>query len=267
MAAFVGGFFMLKQILATKRHMTQGWTKDGLRIPMTVVMADTCVVMGKATVDGRITLGNGVKKLKNVKKPQRSQLEKAGFSFGVTRIKEVMADSGDQETLTPGTKIVPSSVLTVGDIVKVTGTSKGKGFTGVVKRHGFAGGPRTHGQSDRERAPGSLGSGTTPGRVFRNKRMAGRAGNEQVTTLGLQVVALNDQTGEITLKGIVPGTMNSPVMITKVSEGKFDGLIVQEAASVMTAAPVVEEVAPTEEKQEEVVSAEVQAPAQETVTE
>src|SRR5258708_8836254 len=119
------------------------------------------------------------------------------------------------------------SVLKIGGLVKVTGVSKGKGFTGVVKRHGFAGGPRTHGQSDRERAPGSIGSGTTPGRVYRNKRMAGRSGNENVSVLNLPIIGVSDATGEIWIKGIVPGTINSPVTLTKTGEKAFEGLTLE----------------------------------------
>ncbi len=102
----------------------------------------------------------------------------------------------------------------VGDIVTVKGVSKGKGFAGVVKRHGFAGGPRTHGQSDRERARGSSGQTTTPGRVYRGKRMAGRMGGETVTTKGLKVLGINEK--EIAIIGAIPGHRGTLVRITKI---------------------------------------------------
>ncbi|KKU28967.1 MAG: 50S ribosomal protein L3 [Candidatus Amesbacteria bacterium GW2011_GWA2_47_11b] len=102
----------------------------------------------------------------------------------------------------------------VGDVVRVTGVSKGKGFAGVVKRHGFAGGPRTHGQSDRERAPGSIGQTTTPGRVYRGKRMAGRMGGEKVTTRGLKILEINEK--EMAIIGAAPGHRGSLVTVTKV---------------------------------------------------
>lgn len=215
---------MIHQLLATKRHMLQAWTKSGLRVPVTVLVADDCTVIGKATKDGYILVGSNVKKLKNVNKPQRSQLEKAGLSVGFRQMREIRADK-DSSELQAGTKISPASVLSVGDIVKVTGTSKGTGFTGVVKRHGFKGGPRTHGQDDRERAPGSIGAGTTPGRVYKNKRMAGRSGNAQVTVENLQVVAINSVTGEVWVKGLVPGAMNGMVLVTKVKAQEFEGLL------------------------------------------
>jgi large subunit ribosomal protein L3 len=238
---------MMKQIMATKSHMTQAWTKSGVRVPVTVVTANDCYVISSGKKEDRILVGQGTKKLHNVKKPQRNQLEKAGLSLGFRQVKELMVETGDKENLTAGTKISPSQVLKVGDVVKVTGKSKGKGFTGVVKRHGFKGGPRTHGQSDRERAPGSIGSGTTPGRVYKNKRMAGRSGNENVSVLGLRVVGLNDQTGEIMLKGIVPGAINGLMTITKTGEAEFEGLLesMVEIKEVETA-PVAE--TPVEEK-------------------
>ncbi len=231
---------MINQILATKRHMTQTWTKSGVRIPVTVLRANDCMVIGKATQAGRILVGVAQKKLKNVNKPQRNQLEKAGFSVGFTTMREICVD-GDDVNLAAGAKLDPTLVLSVGDIVKVTGTSKGMGFAGVVKRHGFAGGPRTHGQADRERAPGSIGAGTTPGRVYKNKRMAGRAGNEQVTVEGLQVVAINQATGEVWVKGLVPGAMNGTVLITKVESREFEGLVnepVQAVAEPQVQTPV-----------------------------
>ncbi|PWU23117.1 50S ribosomal protein L3 [Candidatus Cerribacteria bacterium 'Amazon FNV 2010 28 9'] len=216
---------MIQQLLATKSHMTQAWTASGVRIPVTIVNAANCTVVDMGKKDDRIVMGQGVKKLKNVAKPQRAQLEKNNVKTGFVKMREIVATAEDKTTLTPGTVMTPSQVFHIGDIVKVTGVSKGKGFTGVVKRHGFKGGPRTHGQSDRERAPGSIGSGTTPGRVYRNKRMAGRAGNEQVTTLGLTIVGISDSTGEIMLKGIVPGARGGVLTLTKTGESIFEGLL------------------------------------------
>src|SRR5207247_7959997 len=106
-----------------------------------------------------------------------------------------------------GDMIQVTSVFEPGDIIDVTGISKGKGFAGGVKRHHFKGGPRTHGQSDRERAPGSIGQTTTPGRVYRGKRMAGRMGNDRVTVRGLEVVAIDSEKHMLTIKGLVPGAI------------------------------------------------------------
>lgn len=108
--------------------------------------------------------------------------------------------------------------LKPGDVVQVRGTSKGKGFAGVVKRHHFKGGPRTHGQSDRERAPGSIGQTTTPGRVYRGKRMAGRMGSDRVTIKNLLVLDIARDI--VTIKGLVPGARNNRLVITKTGEAK-----------------------------------------------
>lgn len=244
---------MLKQILATKSHMTQAWTKSGVRIPVTVVVADDCYVAMESKKENRIVAGQGLKKLKNVAKPQRSQLSKAGLSFGLRHFKELEVSAEKKGDFALGSKINADQVLKVGDIVTVIGTSKGKGFTGVVKRHGFAGGPRTHGQSDRERAPGSLGSGTTPGRVFRNKRMAGRSGNAQVSVLNLPIIKITD--GQIWIKGIVPGTINSPVVLTKTGEVEFEGLL----EKVIAAQEPTSEVVVAEEKTEVIEPAQEEA--------
>ena len=120
------------------------------------------------------------------------------------------------ETEKPGVQVNVSDVFTVGDAITVMGISKGKGFAGGVKRHHFQGGPKTHGQSDRERAPGSIGMTTTPGRVFKGKRMAGRMGNDRVTVKGLTVVSINAEKNILTVKGLVPGAKNSLLVIQKV---------------------------------------------------
>ncbi len=108
-----------------------------------------------------------------------------------------------------------AEVLNVGDEIKVRGTSRGKGFAGVVKRWKFAGGPKTHGQSDRERAPGSIGQTTTPGRVYKGKRMAGRMGGKKVTVRGLKVVEVKPEEKILIVKGLIPGAKGSKVTITK----------------------------------------------------
>ena len=105
--------------------------------------------------------------------------------------------------------------LKAGDIVKVTGFSKGKGFAGVVKRWGFAGGPRTHGQSDRLRAPGSIGQTTTPGRVHKGKKMPGHMGNDNITVIGLSIMDVNEKEKKILIKGLLPGYRGSNLLIRK----------------------------------------------------
>ncbi|MBM3205468.1 50S ribosomal protein L3 [Candidatus Shapirobacteria bacterium] len=107
-----------------------------------------------------------------------------------------------------------------GDLLKVTGWSKGKGFTGVVKRWGFAGGPKTHGQSDRQRAPGSIGQTTTPGRVFKGKKMAGRSGGAKVTISGLVLMEIEEKEKLLLIKGLLPGNINGQLIVKKDKEFK-----------------------------------------------
>ena len=107
-----------------------------------------------------------------------------------------------------------------GEIVDVSGKSKGRGFAGTMKRHGFGGGPRTHGQSDRQRAPGSIGGGTTPGKVFKGLKMSGHMGNRRVTSKGLEVVKVDPERNLLMVKGGIPGGPNSPVTIRKTGKSK-----------------------------------------------
>lgn len=115
-----------------------------------------------------------------------------------------------------GDQIKFTDILTVGDKLKVTGTSKGKGFAGVVKRHGFKGvGGQTHGQSDRQRAPGSIGMRTTPGRVWKGHRMAGHMGTDTVSIRNLRVIAFDEATQIVTVSGTIPGARHSLIKLTK----------------------------------------------------
>lgn len=153
---------------------------------------------------------------KNINKPQLGELQKAGIKTPLRFFAEfrlVPSNPGLEENnkmiqlgdvkLQVGDEIKPPIFFKKGDMLTVTGVTKGKGFQGVVKRHGFAGGPRTHGQSDRERAPGAIGQTTTPGRIFRGKRMAGRMGQETVTIKNLEVIEVRDD--GVLIKGLVPG--------------------------------------------------------------
>ena len=130
--------------------------------------------------------------------------------------REMTREVRTEETMEAGTEIKVEDVLKSGDMVDVAGITKGHGFTGVVKRYGFAGGPRTHGQSDRERAPGSSGSTTTPGRVYKGKRRAGRMGNDRVKVRNLEVLEIEPEKRLITVKGAVPGAKNGLVEVIKV---------------------------------------------------
>jgi large subunit ribosomal protein L3 len=145
-------------------------------------------------------------KITAVKGEMQLFFDEAGRSFPVT--------------LLAGKEAKLAEVFKPGDWVTVVGISKGKGFAGVVKRHGFAGGPRTHGQSDRERAPGSIGSTTTPGRVLRGKRMAGRLGHTQTTVKNLLVAKVDEEKNVLYVRGAVPGVKKGLLTLKKAEKVK-----------------------------------------------
>lgn len=253
---------MLNDFFVTKIGMTQAWTKEGKRLAITRCALNPNIVVDtkvEDVVDSNaqkrqtkqatiLEVGHGRKKLKNMSKPLRSKLEKGGFSFGVAQIDGIRVADEAETIPQVGETISVDQVLTVGDVVKVQGVSKGRGFAGAVKRYGFAGGPRTHGQSDRERAVGSIGAGTTPGRVWPGKKMPGQYGQETKSVSGLVVVHIDTEAGEVWINGPVPGSMNSEVKITKLGKSK--------AIDLDTAASGINVVAP---KQEESTAQEAQA--------
>lgn len=221
---------MINAMLGIKKGMTSTYDSRGRRVGATVVELGPNYVTQVKQADGpdgysAIQLGFSTKK--SVKKPQIGHLKRAGIENKLRWLREIrVQNTGDSEQLAelkPGQEIKIGQVFSVGDAVKVTGVSKGRGFAGVVKRHGFAGGPKTHGQSDRHRAPGSIGAGTTPGRVYKGKRMAGHMGTATVSYRGLEVVAIDDGTSSITLKGGVPGAIGSLVTVENI--GKIRGYI------------------------------------------
>lgn len=212
---------MVQKIFAQKKSMRQVWSDNGKRMPVTQLsVAGNMVVrtVSQGENEARLQLAFGDKKMKNANNAQASLLKKLGATFGKRRYFETTSDA--VEGVNPGTEIKVEQVLAAGDIIKVTGTTKGLGFAGVVKRHGFAGGPRTHGQSDRERAPGAIGNRTTPGRVFKGKRMAGHGGAETQTLEHVVVVAVNPADQTIWVKGTIPGAFNSLVALRKNGSGE-----------------------------------------------
>ena len=198
--------------------MTSTYDSRGRRVGATIVEITPNFVTQLKTTEGKdeyngVQLGYGTSK--SVKKPQLGHGKKAGVEQPIRHFREIRDDQGDGGDLKPGQQLEVGQVFSIGDAVKVSGTSKGKGFAGVVKRHGFHGGPKTHGQSDRHRAPGSIGSGTTPGRVYKGKRMAGHMGNVQVSVRGLEVVGVDKEKNLLTVKGAVPGPTGGLLMVTK----------------------------------------------------
>src|SRR3989338_802779 len=196
--------------MGLKLKMTERFDKWEHRVPVTLIKADPNVILSQK--DGKVELGFG--RRKKVKKTQNAHVSVAGFAPRF--IKEVTTGesnfaSGDKVTV---------SVFEPGDLVKVTGITKGKGFAGGVKRWGFAGGPKTHGQSDRHRAPGSIGQTTTPGRVFKGKKMAGHMGVGKLTVTGLEVVNIDPAKNLLEVKGSVPGSRNGFLIIEKTGKLK-----------------------------------------------
>ena len=214
---------MIQVIFGNKIDQTQKFLSDGTRIPVTeIAVPDNTVVQVKTLEKDKYTslqIGLGTKK-----KPTKALLghgKKAGLGKAPQTIKEIrIAAEEIEKSPKVGDFLKIEEIFTVGDIVDVTGTSKGKGFAGVVKRHGFRGGPKTHGQSDRERAPGSIGQTTTPGRVYRGKRMAGRMGHEVVTIQNLKIVEIDAVNKKIFVSGVVPGVKNSLIRIVRTGKNK-----------------------------------------------
>jgi len=214
-------FMIMQALLGQKIGQSQKFLEDGTRIPVTMLnIAGNAIVQIKTEEKDKymaVQLGFGVKK--NPRPSILGHAKKAGLKTAPSFLQETRAGKADLETLPKvGDVLNAQDIFKPGDIVDVIGISKGKGFAGVVKRHHFKGGPRTHGQSDRERAPGSIGQTTTPGRVYKGKRMAGRMGQDKVTIENLQIA---DVTNDILLiKGLVPGGRNSMVLIKKIGENK-----------------------------------------------
>ena len=220
---------------------------QGTRVPVTVVKAGPCLVtqVKHQEKDGywAVQLGFGEKRTKHITKPMKGHLKGAAQGKTAPRfLREVRFK--DEPEFKVGDVVKVSSVLKPGDVIAVTGTSKGKGFAGVVKRWGFAGGPRTHGQSDRLRAPGSIGQGTDPGRVRKGKKMAGRMGNERVTIKNLQVVSVDEEAGEVMVSGPVPGKKGDLLMVVKIASGSLSDLKQEEVQ------PQIQEGEPEEEGNE-----------------
>jgi len=233
---------------------------EGRRVPVTKVVAGPCVVtqIKKEDKDGywAVQLGFGEKRIKNVTRPMQGHLRGVIKEQKAPRfLREIRLEN--EPTFKVGDIVSASEIFKVGDIIQVTGTSKGKGFAGVVKRWHFAGGPRTHGQSDRERAPGSIGQTTTPGRVLKGKKMAGRMGGERVTLKNLQIVSVNPETNEVEISGPVPGVTGGLLIVKKLSAGKLEG-IQEVQAQVVEGEPV------GEVKEGEVPAPTPEAPKEET---
>jgi large subunit ribosomal protein L3 len=197
-------------ILGKKIGMTQLY-RENLEIAVTAIEAGPCCVtqVKTAAKDKYNAVQIGFGESKKLTKPEKGHLKGNG---NYRYLRELRLD--DVKDYQVGQKI-DVTMFKPGDLVQIEGISKGKGFAGGVKRYHFRGGPKTHGQSDRHRAPGSVGSTTTPGRVFKGLRMAGHMGARKVTARNLEVVDIDQAKNIVLLKGAVPGAKGGLLLIEK----------------------------------------------------
>lgn len=205
----------MSAILGRKLGMTSIFTEDGQFVPVTVIEAGPCPVTQVKTKenDGYDAIQIGFEEVaeRKVNKPDAGHFAKAG-----TPAQRHLKEFRQLVDLVKAGDVVTVENFTTGDKIKVSATSKGKGFQGVVRRHHFGGvGMTTHGQSDRPRAPGSIGSSSYPSRVFKGMRMAGRMGGERITVRNLEILRILPDQNLILVKGSIPGAPNGIVEIVK----------------------------------------------------
>ena len=204
----------MKFILGKKIRMSQIFDKNNKVIPITLVDAGPCYVTQVKTEDkdgySAVQIGFEIKKDKHTNKAQQGHFKKTDIGNNLRYLREFQA-----EGLKVGDKI-DVSIFNPGEIIRVSGISKGKGFQGVVKRHGFSGAKATHGTKHNERAPGSIGS-AWPQRVFKGKRMAGRMGNDRITVEGLEIIEVDKDENLLAIKGALPGKQGTilEIVVTK----------------------------------------------------
>jgi len=205
-------------LLGEKVGMTQAWGEDGRIVPLTVVAVGANVVTALRTpqADGytAVQLAFGAIDPRRVTRPVSGQFRKADITPRRHIVEIRTADIGEY---TVG-QALGADVFAPGDFVDVTGVTKGKGFAGAMKRHGFGGLRATHGVDRKHRSPGSVGAGTTPGRVFRGTRMAGRMGNATQTTQNLRIHAIDVDRGLLLIRGAVPGAAGGLVIVRSASK-------------------------------------------------
>ncbi len=197
-------------ILGRKVGMTQIFAEDGTMVPVSVVSVEPNTVTALRTVerDGYTAVQVGAGTARKLTKPRLGQLK------GLPRVRNAREFRLDDASGYEIGQTLDVSLFTAGDSVDVTGVSKGKGFAGTIKRHHFRRGPETHG-SDSHRQPGSIGGGTSPGKVFKGTPMAGRMGNDRVTVKQAQIVRVDAERALLLVKGPVPGPRNSLIMVRK----------------------------------------------------
>lgn len=202
-------------LIGRKIGMTRIFNEDGVAVPVTVVEAGPCPVVQVKTeqTDGyrAVQLGFGTRKAKRSTKAEAGHASKAGLEGAPSVLREFAPAGGLEYELG---QAVTVEIFEAGDSVKVTGTSKGRGFQGGMKRHGFTGRPGSHGHP-KARIPGSIGPGTDPSRVIKGKKLPGQMGNVRTSVRNLKVVKVDPERNLLFLRGGVPGSRNSYVLITK----------------------------------------------------
>jgi len=209
----------IKGVLGEKLGMTQVWDADSRLIPVTVVQAGPCVVtqVRGTDTDGydAVQIAYGEINPRKVNQPMSGHFEKAGVTPRRHLVELRTSDAADYSV---GTEIT-ADIFEAGQKVDVSGTTKGKGFAGVMKRHGFKGVSASHGAHRNHRKPGSIGGGSTPGRVFKGMRMAGRMGGVRQTTANLVIHAVDADKGLLLIKGAVPGPRGGLVLVRSAAKG------------------------------------------------
>jgi len=241
----------MKFILGKKLEMTQVFRDNGEVVPVTRVKAGPCVVTQIKTKgkdrSSAVQVGFGKQKLFRLNKAQQGHLR----DLETVRVLKDIAVKTDDHGLSRG-DTYGVEIFAQGEKVQVTGRSKGKGFQGVVKRHNFAGSLKTHGHKDQHRMPGSIGA-TGPARVFKGTKMGGHMGDEQVTVKNLEIVGINTETGELTIKGALPGARGGLLIIsTQEGEMKIEKPQDKEDVKEEVVSEEVKEGVVTEEVKEEV---------------
>ena len=203
----------VKGVLGEKLGMTQVWDADNRLVPVTVIKAGPCVVTQVRDADndgyGAVQIAYGEIDPRKVNKPMKGHFEKAGVTPRRHLVELRTADSAEYAL---GQEVTVEA-FEAGQLVDASGTTKGKGFAGVMKRHGFHGVSSSHGAHKNHRKPGSIGGCSTPGRVFKGMRMAGRMGGVRQTTQNLIVQAVDAEKGLLLVKGAVPGPRGGIVLV------------------------------------------------------
>ena len=211
---------MINGILGRKDGMTQVFDESGEAIPVTVIEAGPCPVVQIKTVEqdgyNAVQVGFFDRKESKFNKPELGHFKKASVSHK-HYLKELCVDELDDVSVG---FVIDASAFSVGDLVDVTGVSKGKGFAGVVKRWGFAGGRKSHGGQQDHRRPGSIGQSAQPSRVFKGQKMPGRMGNKKATVQNLQVIKTDPERNLLLVKGAVPGSKNGLLVIRRAVKAK-----------------------------------------------